>query len=85
MGRMPEMVSQYYVSDYYTQINYDGKIVRVTPLEYNGFFKWIKNKSKGIVGYITVNSVDGSSELVELKSGIKYSNSAYFSKYLKDT
>ena len=83
MGRMPEMVSQYYVSDYYTQINYDGKIVRVTPLEYNGFFKWIKNKSKGIVGYITVNSVDGSSELVELKSGIKYSNSAYFSKYLK--
>ena len=83
MGRLPEMVSQYYVSDYYTQINYDGKIVRVTPLEYNGFFKWLKNKDKGITGYITVNSVDGSSELVTLDKGIKYSSSAYFNKNLK--
>ncbi len=54
VGVMPEMVSQYYVSDLYTQINYDGEIVRVTPLEYNGFFKWIKNRKKGITGYIVL-------------------------------
>ena len=48
MGQMPEMVSQFYVSDLYTQINYHNKIVRVTPLEYNGFFKYI-NKCFSIV------------------------------------
>ena len=80
---MPEMVSQYYVSNYYTQINYDGNIIRVTPLEYNGFFKWMKNKDKGVTGYIVVNSVDGTSELVNLEKGMKYTNGAYFGKYLK--
>ena len=82
VGRMPEMVSQYYVSDLYTQINYDGEIVRVTPLEYNGFFKWMKNRKKGITGYIKVNSVNGTSDLVELPKGMKYTESAYFNDYL---
>lgn len=82
MGRMPEMVSQYYVSDNYSQINYDGNIVRVTPLEYNGFFKWLKNKDKGVTGYIKVNSVDGSSDLVTLEKGMKYTESAFFNKNL---
>ena len=40
MGQMSELVSQYYVSDLYTQINYNNEIVRVTPIEYNGFIKW---------------------------------------------
>ena len=40
MGQMPELVSQFYVSDLYTQINYKNRVVRVTPLEYNGFFKY---------------------------------------------
>ncbi len=35
MGEMLDLVSQYNVSDAYTQINYDDKPVRVTPLEYN--------------------------------------------------
>ena len=38
MGQMPELVSQFYVSNLYTQINYNDKIIRVTPLEYNGIF-----------------------------------------------
>ena len=38
MGQMPELVSQFYVSSLYTQINYNNEIVRVTPLEYNGLF-----------------------------------------------
>ena len=31
MGQMPEMVSQYRVSNLYTQINYQDTILRVTP------------------------------------------------------
>lgn len=83
MGQMSELVSQFYVSDLYTQINYNNEIVRVTPLEYNGLIKWFNNKKSGTKGYIKVNSVDGKSELVKLDEGMKYMPSAYFSKDLK--
>lgn len=76
MGQMPELVSQFYVSDLYTQINYQNKIIRVTPLEYNGFFKYISNRKDGVKGYITVNSVTGGSKLVKLEKGMKYMDSA---------
>ena len=82
MGQMSELVSQYYVSDLYTQINYNSEIVRVTPIEYNGFIKWLNNKGHGVLGYIKVNSVTGASELVKLKEGMKYMPSAYFFKNL---
>ena len=57
MGQMSELVSQFDVSDQYTQINYLNEIVRVTPLEYSSLVKWITNRGKGIKGYITVNSL----------------------------
>ena len=82
MGQMSELVSQYYVSDLYTQINYNNEIVRVTPIEYNGFIKWLNNKKHGVLGYIKVNSVTGSSELVKLDKGMKYMPSAYIFKDL---
>lgn len=82
MGQMPELVSQFYVSDLYTQINYKDSIVRVTPLEYNGFFKYLSNKEDGVKGYITVNSVTGEANLVKLDKGMKYVPSAIFSKDL---
>ncbi|MEG0022245.1 MAG: hypothetical protein RSB77_05520 [Bacilli bacterium] len=82
MGQMPELVSQFYVSDLYTQINYNNEIVRVTPLEYNGFFKYLANYKKGVKGYITVNSVNGKSKLVKLKEGMKYMPSAMIMKNL---
>ena len=82
MGQMPELVSQFYVSDLYTQINYNDTIIRVTPLEYNGFFKYLSNKDDGVKGYITVNSVTGESKLVKLDKGMKYVPSAIFSKDL---
>ena len=78
MGQMSELVSQYYVSDLYTQINYNNEIVRVTPIEYNGFIKWLNNKKHGVLGYIKVNSVTGASELVKLNKGMKYMPSSYF-------
>lgn len=78
MGQLPELVSQFYVSSLYTQINYNEDIIRVTPLEYAGFFKYLSNRKEGIKGYITVNSVDGDSDLIKLDNGIKYTASAYF-------
>lgn len=82
MGQMPELVSQFYVSDLYTQINYNDGVVRVTPLEYNGFIKYLSNRSDGVKGYITVDSVSGSSNLVKLDNGMKYMPSAMFSEDL---
>ncbi len=85
MGQMPELVSQFYVSDLYTQINYNNQIVRVTPLEYNGLFKYLANKKDGVKGYITVNSVTGDSKLVKLKDGMKIMPSGIFSDDLDRT
>lgn len=82
MGQMSELVSQFYVSDLYTQINYNNEIVRVTPIEYNGFIKWLNNKKNGTKGYIKVNSVTGEAELVKLDNGMKYMPSAYIFKNL---
>ncbi len=80
MGEMLDLVSQYNVSDAYTQINYDDKPVRVTPLEYNGFLKWIGNRKEGIPNYIVVDMIDGKVELKKLKNNIKYSKSDKFSR-----
>ena len=78
MGQLPELVSQFYVSDLYTQINYDNRIVRVTPLEYNGFIKYLSNFKDGIKGYIVVDSGNGEANLVKLEKGMKYVPSGYF-------
>ncbi|WP_352418949.1 hypothetical protein [Proteiniborus sp.] len=80
MGEMLELVSQYNVSNAYTQINFDDKPVRVTPLEYNGFLKWIGNKKEGIPNYIIVDMIDGKVELKKLENNIKYSKSDKFSR-----
>ena len=83
MGQIPEFVSQYYVSNLYTQINYNDDIVRVTPLEYINFIKYITNYKNGVKAYITVNSVTGDSKLVKLEKGMKYMPSAYFGHDLR--
>lgn len=80
MGEMLDLVSQYNVSDAYTQINYNDKPVRVTPLEYNGLLKWVGNKNEGIPNYIIVDMIDGKVELKKLKNNIKYSKSDKFSR-----
>ena len=82
MGQMPELVSQFYVSNLYTQINYNNEIIRVTPLEYNGLFKYLSNHKDGVKGYITVNSTTGESKLVKLENGMKYLPSSYLFKDL---
>ncbi len=82
MGQMPELVSQFSVSELYTQINYNNKIVRVTPLEYNGFFKYLANRKEGVKGYIMVDSTTGDAKLTKLEKGMKYMPSAILSQDL---
>ena len=82
MGQMSDLVSQFYVSDQYTQINYNNDILRVTSLEYADIIKWFSNRREGIKAYITVNSVDGESKLVKIDKGMKYMPSAYFNENL---
>lgn len=86
MGNMTEWVSQFDVSNEYTQISYKDSVYRVTPLTYNGFIKYFKNKSGGVPAYITVDSTSGKTQLVKLKDlgmdGMKYVPSAYFNENL---
>ncbi len=74
------MVSQFQVSDLYSQINYQGKPVRVTPLEYASPIKWLTNQKAGIPAYITIDMTTQNTELVKLNEGIKYSMSEYFNR-----
>jgi len=78
MGQMTDLVSQFYVSNLYTQINYNEDIVRVTPLEYSSFIKYFTNRKNGVPAYITVNSVSGKAELTRLDKGMKYMPSSLF-------
>ncbi len=82
MGQMSDLVSQFDVSNDYTQINYNDEIVRVTPLEYNGVIKWFTNRKNGVKGYIIVNSTNGKAKLVKLDKGMKYVESGLFNENL---
>lgn len=83
MGEAASWVSQFYVSDLYTQINYNNQIVRVTPIEYADIIKYFTNRREGIKGYIMVDSVTGKSQLVKTEKGMKYMPSAYFFENLE--
>ncbi len=75
MGEIADLVSQFEVSPDYTQINYQGRPVRVTPLRYGDFFKWLINRSEGLPRIIRVDMIDSSVTLQSLESGMKYSES----------
>ena len=83
MCQMSELVSQFDEANLYTQINYNDKIIRVTPLEYNGVIKYFTNRKEGVKGYITVDSTNGESKLVKLDKGMKYMPSALFNERLE--
>ena len=83
IGEVVELVSQFNVSNYYTQINYQNKPTRVSPLEYADIIKWFTNKDDGIPYYVQIDMATQDTELVELKEGMKYSPSEYFSRDLE--
>lgn len=80
MGSMVDMVSQFEVTSDYSQINYKGKPVRVTPLTYASPIKWLTNQRNGIPAYILIDMTTQDTECVKLTEGIKYSKGEYFNR-----
>lgn len=79
MGELLDLVSQFDIDENtYTQINYNNKPIRVTPLKYNGFIKYIFNMNEGLPGYLKVDIINGESELQKLDKKIKISKEDYF-------
>ncbi len=78
LGKVSHMVSQYVVSENYTQINYQYTPKKVANLEHADFFKWFANMEEGVPGYVMVDPVNNSAEYMELKKPLKYVESAYF-------
>ena len=76
MGSIPEYVSQFEISPLYSQINYQGTPVRVSPLNYADLFKWFTNRESGIPAYSLVNMTTQDAEIVRLGDNpIYYSQS----------
>lgn len=80
MGSMVDMVSQFEVGNDYTQINYNDRPVRVTPLVYASGIKWLTNHGEGIPAYIMIDMTTQDTECVKLTEEIRYSKSEYFNR-----
>ncbi len=85
MGEVVELVSQFNVAEDFSQINYNNRPVRVSPLEYADFIKWFTNNKGGIPHYVLVDMIQGEAKLVELAEPIRYSPSEYFARDLYRT
>lgn len=75
MGTMADYVSQFEISDLYSQINYQDSPVRVSPLNYADLFKWWSNKDTGIPAYVIVNMSTQDTQIVRLEDPVYYSDS----------
>lgn len=82
LGSLSDVVSQYELSQEYSQINYKGRPQKVSNLEYIDFFKWFNNRKNGIPGYVMVDPVKNTSDYVKFDKPMYYAESAYFSKDL---
>ena len=82
LGELADMVSQFEVAPDYTQINYQGQPVRVTPLEYGDWIKWLNNRAKGLPAYLVIDMVTQNVDVVRLEDGIRYTTAEHFSRNL---
>ncbi len=73
MGTLSDMVSQFEYSDDSTQINYQGRPVRVAPIAYADLIKWFTNRGSGLPAYVIVDMVTQEATVARLTDGIKYS------------
>ena len=73
MGTLSDMVSQFEYSNDSTQINYQGRPVRVAPIAYADLIKWFTNRSQGLPAYVIVDMVTQEATVVRLEDGMKYS------------
>ena len=82
LGELADMVSQFEVAEDYTQINYHGRPVRVTPLRYGDIIKWFNNRSEGLPAYLVIDMVTQNVDVVRLEDGMKYTTAEHFSRNL---
>ncbi len=80
MGSMVDMVSQFEVDNLYSQINFNNRPVRVSPLRYANLIKWVTNMRSGIPAYIKIDMATQNTELVKLEKGMKYTTSDHFNR-----
>ena len=73
MGTLSDMVSQFEYSGDSTQINYQGRPVRVAPIAYADLIKWFTNRGNGLPAYVVVDMVTQEATVVRLNEGMKYS------------
>lgn len=73
MGTLSDMVSQFEYGGDSTQINYQGRPVRVAPIAYADLFKWLTNRADGLPAYVLVDMVTQEAQVVRLNEGMKYS------------
>jgi hypothetical protein len=75
MGTLSDMVSQFEYSYDSTQINYQGRPVRVAPIAYADLVKWFTNRGSGLPAYVIVDMVTQEAKVVRLpeEEGMKYS------------
>ena len=73
MGTLSDMVSQFEYSFDSTQINYQGRPIRVAPIAYADLFKWFTNRGSGLPAYVMVDMVTQEATVVRLEEGMKYS------------
>ena len=82
LGELADMVSQFEILPSYTQINYQGRPVRVTSLAYGDLIKWFTNRSDGLPAYIVIDMVTQEAEVVRLNEGMKYTVAEHFGRNL---
>ena len=82
LGELADMVSQFEVAGDYTQINYKGRPVRVTPLRYGDWIKWLNNRSQGLPAYLVIDMVTQNVDVVRLDQGIHYTTAEHFGRNL---
>lgn len=81
-------VSARFVIDHaeFSQINYQGKMIRIAPFEYSDTFKKYTSIKDGVPYYVVVhtgdNAMNAKAEIVELEQGMQYYPGAPFFKDL---
>ena len=80
LGELADMVSQFEVAEDYTQINYNGRPVRVTPLRYGDWIKWFNNRRDGLPAYMIIDMVTQNVTVERPETGVMYSKGDHFSR-----
>ena len=77
IGELSDVSSMFDLdSDEFSQINYNGEMVRVAPFKYNDWYKTITNMYNGVPYYIIVNTegenTNAEARIVRLEQPMKY-------------